>query len=70
LACGDQELADDVGADPVEFEQVGVDRLDEWLDEGVEVGDLIGEVVVVAGQAAERGFGCLAWMPDPGGVGA
>jgi hypothetical protein len=43
LPDGDQELAGDVGSDPVELEQPRVDRGDQWLDQSVELIDLLAE---------------------------
>jgi hypothetical protein len=61
-------LSRDVGADTVEFQELGVDRCDQWVDIGVEFGDLLGELVVVAGKAAECGFGGLVRPADPGRI--
>jgi hypothetical protein len=57
LSGGDQELSGDVGGDPVEGEQAGVDRGDQWFEQGVELGDLDGELLVASGEAAQRDQG-------------
>ena len=68
LTGGDQQLPGDVCADSVEGEQVGIDGSDQWLDELVEVGDLLGERGVPAGQAAQRDLGRLLGLVRAVGV--
>jgi hypothetical protein len=51
---GDQQLSRDVGADPEQSEQRGVDRGDQRADQDVELGDLGGELLVALSEGAAR----------------
>lgn len=50
---GDQELGRGLGADSGQRDQLGGGLGDQWLELGVGVGDLLGEVLVAAGQAPQ-----------------
>lgn len=50
FADGDQELAGDVGTDPVRGDQAAADGRHEGVQELVQVGDLDGELLMAAAQ--------------------
>lgn len=54
LPGGDQQLPADLGADSFDLEQLWADLLDEGRDELLEFVDLLGPVVVLSSQDAER----------------
>nr|WP_250558545.1 hypothetical protein [Pseudonocardia lacus] len=66
---GDQELSGDVGSDPDQRGQGRVDLGDQRGDEGVEIVDLGGELLVAPGECAQRDEGGGGRVPGCGVVG-
>ena len=68
VACGDEKLAGDIGADAVEGDEVGGGLGDERGQDGVEVLELGGELLLAVSDGSQSWFGRLGrvgWVAGP-----